>query len=198
MAEQDNEKHLDQLLDALLATDSDVQPRPGLQTRILANVRAQTPQPSRPWSIGWIWAGAAIASVALAAALLVSYFGPTVPPPPSLANRSKPVIIPVQTGVAQPPSAVHARGGVEALPAVHGSKAPEPAIAMTAPDVRQEVFPAPTPISEQERLLLGYLAGTPQQEVIAQSRPERPVLDEGLESEPSPEVQPLQHSNSTR
>ena len=35
MAEQDNEKRLDQLLDSLLTTYSDVQPRPGLETRIL-------------------------------------------------------------------------------------------------------------------------------------------------------------------
>ena len=198
MAEQDNEKRLDQLLDSLLATYSDVQPRPGLQTRILANVRAQMPQPSRPWVLGWIWAGVAITSTVLAAVLLVRYFGPTVPPPPSLANHTRPVIAPVQTRVAQPPSAVHARGGVEAFPPVHGSKVPDPAIAMTAPDVRQEIFPAPTPISEQERLLLGYLAGTPQEEVIAQSRPERPVVDEGLQGQPLPETQPLQHSNSTR
>ena len=91
-----------------------------------------------------------------------------------------------------------ARDGVEAPPAVHANKTPGPVIAMIAPDIRQEVFPSPAPLSEQERLLLGYLAGTPQEEVIAQSRQERPLIDETSEGQPSPEIQPLQHSNSTR
>src|SRR5437899_11294052 len=106
MAEQDNEKRLDQLLDSLLTTYSDMQPRPGLETRILANVRAQMPQPSRKWGIAWIWAGAAITTIMLAAVLLVNHFNQTVPPPPSLANHSQPVTAPVQNRVAQPPSSV--------------------------------------------------------------------------------------------
>ena len=188
MADQDNEKRLDQLLDSLLTTYSDVQPRPGLETRILATVRAQVPQPSRQWRVAWIWAGAVITTLALAAILLVNYFNQTVPPPPSLARVAQPpsavpVIAPVHTRVAQPPSAVQAGGGVAAA---------------VVSDTRQEVFPSPAPLSEQERLLLGYLAGTPQQEVIAQSRPERPLIDETPEGQPSPEIQPLQHSNSTR
>src|SRR5437588_10933155 len=124
MAEQDNEKRLDQLLDSLLATYSDVQPRPGLQTRILANVRAQMPQPSRPWVLGWIWAGVAITSTVLAAVLLVRYFGPTVPPPPSLANHTRPVIAPVQTRVAQQPSGGHPRCRLRTLPPDNGSQVP--------------------------------------------------------------------------
>ena len=72
MADQDNEKRLDQLLDSLLTTYSDVQPRPGLETRILATVRAQVPQSSRQWGIAWIWAGAVITTLALAAVLLVT------------------------------------------------------------------------------------------------------------------------------
>src|SRR5207302_1723075 len=109
---------------------------------------------------------------------------------------------PSRAGVArdgvEAPSAVHARGGMRPPPAVHPNKTPGSVIAMIAPDIRQEVFPSPAPLSEQERLLLGYLAGTPQQEVIAQSRPERPLIDETPEGQPAPEVQPLQHSNSTR
>jgi len=190
MAEQDSEKRLDQLLDSLLATYSDVQPRPGLETRILAHVRAQMPQPSRPWGIAWIWAGAVITTLVLAAVLLVNYFKQTVPPPSSLANHSKPVIAPVQKVPVSQQQPVKA--------ARHRSKLSEPPVAAIVADVRQEVFPAPAPLSEQERFLLGYLAGTPQQEVIAQSRPERPVVDENSEGQPVPEIQPLQHSNSTR
>src|SRR5947209_8579653 len=132
MADQDNEKRLDQLLDSLLTTYSDVQPRPGLETRILANMRAQGPQPSRQWGIALIWAGAVITTLALTAVLLVNYFKPPVPSPPSLAR------------VAQPPSAVHAGGGVardavEPPPAVQartGVARVEPVIAAVAPDIR--------------------------------------------------------------
>ena len=47
-------------------------------------------------------------------------------------------------------------------------------------DVRLEVFPAPTPLSDQERLLMQYLASTPKEEVAAQSHSDKP--EETLEA----------------
>src|SRR5437763_15288478 len=36
---------------------------------------------------------------------------------------------------------------------------------------RLEVFPTPTPLSDQEKLLLHYMARTPREEIVAHSRP---------------------------
>jgi hypothetical protein len=41
---------------------------------------------------------------------------------------------------------------------------------------RPAIFPTPTPLSEQEQLLLLYLARTPREEVVAQSHPDEPLV----------------------
>src|SRR5258708_12720478 len=51
------------------------------------------------------------------------------------------------------------------------AQAPTPEVA----EVKQEVFPSPTPLTEQEKLLLQYLRATPREEVVAQSHPDNPV-----------------------
>jgi hypothetical protein len=48
-----------------------------------------------------------------------------------------------------------------------------------ATDVRREVFPTPVPLTDQERLLLGYLSRTPREELVAQSHPD-PTPDDAL------------------
>jgi hypothetical protein len=59
--QKDRLDHLDELLDSLLSGYSAAEPRPGLETRILANVRAQAAQRRR----------ASIATLAAAAAMLM-------------------------------------------------------------------------------------------------------------------------------
>ena len=63
MKPEEREPDLDQVLDQALARYSDVEPRAGLEERILANLRSQ-PQP-RPWWMTW-------RMPALAAAILVA------------------------------------------------------------------------------------------------------------------------------
>jgi hypothetical protein len=54
---------------------------------------------------------------------------------------------------------------------------------------RPAVFPTPTPLSEQEKLLLSYVAGTPREEVIAQSHPdEPPVVGDQDQTEAIPDL----------
>ena len=193
MAEQDNEKQLDQLLDSLLSRYSDAQPRPGLETRILATVRAQAGKQKRPgWKQIWMWAGAAAAIAIIAVVMMMNYRAQKVPGSPTIANTPQPAVIPLKHS-----SAEHQRLAEEPPERKH-SALPHPGPVVVSDvrhEVRQDVFPAPAPPSEQERLLLGYLASTPQQEVIAQSRPDRPPLEEEI----VPETQPVvPRSNSTR
>jgi hypothetical protein len=43
---------------------------------------------------------------------------------------------------------------------------------------RPAIFPTPTPLSEQEKLMLEYVAQTPKEEIIAQMRPPKPEEEE--------------------
>src|SRR2546423_12241288 len=81
MAEQDKEQHLDQLLDSLLATYSDAKPRPGLEIRLLANLRAAEQQKSTSWRWRWLLAGATAALIfAIVMAIHLRQPGPLRPP----------------------------------------------------------------------------------------------------------------------
>ena len=193
MAEQNNEKHLEQLLDSLLSRYSDAQPRPGLETRVLATVRAQSEeQKSGSWMRAWMWAGAAIAVFIVAALVMMNHREKTVPPSPSIAHAPEPSAI-----APEKMPAGHQRVA-EVSPRRKQSPLHQPQ-PVAVSEVRQEVFPTPTPPSEQERLLLGYLARTPRQEIIAQSRPDMPAAEETPEEQLVPETQPVvQRSNSTR
>jgi len=197
MAEQDNEKQLDQLLDSLLSRYSDAQPRPGLETRILATLRAQAGEQKRSgWKPIWIWAGAAAAIVIVAALVMMNHGARKIQGSPTIANTPHPSIVSPKN-----PPADHQQVAEEPPKRRHSpSRQPQPVIASAArEEVRKEVFPTPEPPSEQERLLMGYLARTPQQEIIAQSKPDRPLLDETLEEQIVPETQPVvPRSNSTR
>src|SRR5260370_36469107 len=65
MAEPENDKQLDNLLESLLSEYSAAQPRPGYETRTLAVMKdAARQKKSWPWSLGGVWAGAVGAVVA--------------------------------------------------------------------------------------------------------------------------------------
>ncbi|HEY2115922.1 MAG TPA: hypothetical protein VGJ51_12580, partial [Candidatus Angelobacter sp.] len=72
----------------------------------------------------------------------------------------------------------------------HKTLAPVPPQNVTlALNQRPAVFPTPTPLSEQERLLLQYYRGTPREEMIAQSHPdEPPVVGDQDQTEAIPDL----------
>jgi hypothetical protein len=171
MTEYDHDQNLDKLLDSVLADYSSVEPRPGLETRILATVRevAETaPSPWRNWR--WLWAGA-VAVLAIAFIALFAGKHPVVPAP-----RND--VVQKQQPAAQPGPEI-----VKAAPLDSGNDPahPRPKRLQPHPEAdalkigpRRPVFPTPAPLSEQEKLLLSYYAQTPREELIAQSRPEEP------------------------
>jgi hypothetical protein len=185
MADQEKEKRMDEMLDSLLANYSSAEPRPGLETRILANLReaAEKSTPHGWWNFKWLWAGVVTAAI-IVAALLIS--GRHRVEPPSH------VIVKTSPAAHQPEIQPHA-------PAVRNEAvriSPRKPLAPTRPqnaalalNERPAVFPTPTPLSEQEKLLLSYLAGTPREEVIAQSHPdEPPVVGDQDQTEAIPDL----------
>jgi hypothetical protein len=181
--EKDKQIRIDDMLDSLLANYSSAEPRPGLETRILANLReAQEKRASQGWwNFKWLWAGA-VAAVIIIAAVLISGRHQIAPPTNNLVKSTQPSSHPE----TQPNAPAIGNETVRIRP--HKSLAPtRPKNAALALSERPAVFPTPTPLSEQEKLLLSYLAGTPREEVIAESHPdEPPVVGDQDQTEATP------------
>ena len=185
---QDN--HLDALLESLLSQYSAADPRPGLEMRIVANLR-EAAERKRSWlgSPRWAWAGGA-GAVVTAITLFLLFFSRVaqLPPPPGVVRR-----------VAPAPPLADLRpvtGRQESIGARHRPyNRPEQSEA----SVRLDVFPTPVALSEQERLLLRYMAGTPRDEIMAQSRadPEKGAPEEPGDS-PRDMTQVFQRASDTQ
>jgi|SRR5579862_8996624 len=159
----DQEKQLDHWLDSLLANYADAEPRPGFETRLLAALR----EPQSAFRLGWLWAGAAAMVMAVAVSAVYYARLAELPPAPEIQVAGPP----------SPPPPIKVDGP--------GTKSYRPKSRVEIPplvahvDVRPEVFPTPAPLSEQERLLLRYLAGTPRDEVV--SRAHEDELADGID-----------------
>lgn len=167
MAEEEKDKQLDGLLDSLLSQYASEEPRPGLETRVLARMADSRRGKVSVWR--WLCLGAgAAAMAAVVIALLVS-------------TRSRPR--PTTPAIAQ--SQPRSSSAKAALTAGETSRAPRPTVRPGKKlirhardiEVRKDVFPTPEPLSEQEKLMLRYLSATPRQELLAQSHPD-PLPDE--------------------
>jgi hypothetical protein len=176
MADQEKDRKIDDMLDSLLANYSSAEPRPGLETRILANLRDAEKKkvPKGWWSFKWIWAGVVAAAIAIAMALVGGRH--RAPPPVD-------VIVKTNQPALQPQIQPHAPDAPQQVVKIPHHKPLAP------PTVRQDAalargqrpanFPTPVPLSEQERMMFTYLENTPQEIVIAQI----PSTDEEKEAE---------------
>jgi hypothetical protein len=183
--EKDKQMQIDEMLDSMLAHYSAAEPRPGLETRILANLR-ETPEKQTAqgwWNFKWLWAGMVTAAIIVAAVLLSVRRG-IVPPTHVVVRTTQPAPQPVirpHAPIAPKETVQIYRRKPSAVPAQQD--------AALALNQRPAVFPTPTPLSEQERLLLSYLAGTPREEVVAQSHPdEPPVVGDQDQTEAIPDL----------
>jgi hypothetical protein len=196
MADQKKDKQMDEMLDSLLAGYSSVEPRPGMEMRILANLRgAERKESTAPaWNWKWLWAVAVAAAIVFA--VVLSGRGRHVPQPANtVVQTQRPVpapkpevqrIAPVTAG-----NATHPRG-----PRV-GQVRPQNVI--LALNQRPQVFPTPTPLSEQEQLLLRYYARTPREEVVAQSHPDEPPVADQDQTQALPDLMHIpQKTSNTR
>lgn len=161
---------LDFELDAALARYAAVEPRTGLEQRVLANLRAEKRRsPAHAW-----WQR--IAAATLAALLLVAL---TLSSRSRERHRDNVARIPSQTtqkSVSNLTQSAH-RGSNE-IRAIHRGSAKkqishierEPQRALAA-GPKLDQFPSPQPLSEQEKVLESYVAKYPQYAaLIAQAR----------------------------
>jgi hypothetical protein len=156
---------LDLVLDAALAKYAAVDPRPGLEERVLAKLRAERQWvPDRGW---WRWSAlAAVAAVAIVAIALA--WRPGKPSDPEIANH--PLILP--QGAREPGAQIVSNDGGNQVRSHEpgpvrktiARRSPTPVV--TADNPKLGEFPSPAPLSEQEKLLRNYVAEYPEQAVL--------------------------------
>jgi hypothetical protein len=194
--EKDKQMQIDDMLDSLLANYSSAGPRPGLENRILANLREAEEKEAAHgwWNFKWLWAGAALAALIVGGVLISGKRHIATPThravqtvQPAVQQRAVPQPIVEQPDVQ---SSVPTVGATQAIHHRHRTLASGPQQNATlAWSQRPAVFPTPTPLSEQERLLLQYYSRTPREEMIAQSHPdEPPVVGDQDQSEAIPDL----------
>lgn len=157
---------LDRELDEALAKFATVEPRVGLEERILASLRSQRARATeRFW---WRWP----AAVALAAAIVVTLFisrGSTRPlhkiasqRPPASTQINEHAGARVENNGGSGLIRLHDAGSERLVkPRVIGYRA-----TVVASEPKLDHFPSPQPLSEQERMLTEYVAAHHQQAVL--------------------------------
>jgi hypothetical protein len=185
MADRKKDQQMDEMLDSLLANYSSAEPRPGLETRILANLgdAGRRKASSASWSFKWLWAGAAVA-VAIVIAVLMIGGHHHVP-------ASTQTIVQTPQPAPRQPEVQHVLPPTTANTVRHGRKpsvVERPQNTTLALSQRPAIFPTPTPLSDQEQLLLRYFAGTPREEVVAQSHPDEPPVSAQDQTEAIPDL----------
>jgi hypothetical protein len=120
------------------------------------------------WNFKWLWAGAVAAAI-IVAAVLIGGRHRIEPPTNVVVKKTQPAPQPA----IQPPAPIAPKETVR----IYRRKSratKQPQNAALALSQRPTVFPTPTPLSEQEQLLLRYMTFTPREELIAQSHPDEP------------------------
>lgn len=155
---------LDRTLDAALAKYATVEPRAGLEGRILANLRAERSRaPERSW---WAW-GLAAAAAAVFVVAIVLALRPGKALKPVIADHHS---VPVQpAGKPEQPSAREEHAAVTLHKPSHQRRSrPQTSesqvVAARVPKLDQ--FPSPRPLTEQEKLALEYVQSSPEQAAL--------------------------------
>jgi|GEM_PF-1642941 len=154
-----DDNFLDKLLDATLERAGDVEPRPGLEGRVMARVRAERAAGSQ---FAWKWrlvAGLAALVVIVFTARFMLRFGSTARPhpAPALVSQSR------APAATSPATATAPKPAVEAQPAARPNRESTPhheprvssrrgSVHVASAEPKQ--FPSPSPLSDEEKLLL--------------------------------------------
>jgi len=174
-----NRNWTEKLIDAHLEEPNAAEPSLGFESRMVAQVAEQR---ARKRPVLWmVWASAAVAATIIAILLVAR---PIPQKPASIETAKNNPATQSAPAVAVP----HVDRSPLAATGRSALKQPRHEAVAAAVNVRQEVFPAPSPLSEQEQLAFAYLRGTPRSEVIAMSRPEPEPPQEINQAMPGPEV----------
>lgn len=167
MANRDPENRKDAALDSALREHGDARPRPGLEGRVLANLRAERER----LKAGRKWWPAPVA-VAVSAILIIGaaiFLGRTHDNTrEQVAAERTPMVRQNSPGVR-----------VASVPAANTSRATKitrrvrPVLANRPAEPRLDQFPSPQPLSDQEQLLARYVQELPSEaRQIAQAQTE--------------------------
>jgi len=150
-------------LDEALAKYAAVEPRAGLEDRVLANLRAERAKdPNRAW---WPWSVAA-ALVALLVVVAALAWRPGKPPHPVIANHPPSTVLSTQ----EPGKQVVSNGGANRnrpqRPGTARTRPQQVSQLVTEAHPKLDQFPSPQPLSEQEKILANYVAEYPEHAVL--------------------------------
>lgn len=167
LGQNDRSDEIDRALDAALAKYAAVEPRAGLEERVLANLHADhARRVNHAW---WRW-GLGATAVAVIVLTVALAWRSGRPSPPAIANR-RPVMKQDLTQLASHDGhAVHSR---PPHPLRSGSAHPAHPRSVVAVSPKLDRFPSPRPLSEQEKILANYVSEYPEHAaLIAQARME--------------------------
>ncbi|MGH9494793.1 MAG: hypothetical protein ACRD3B_07345 [Candidatus Sulfotelmatobacter sp.] len=163
MTDQNQERSsghdLDLLLDAALAKRAAVEPRAGLEDRVLANLRADRER-VRPHA-WWRWGLAAVCAILVVAVSFVFRAG----------KRSQPVIVQQTSAAAQggggPAGQIarHKETHAPSRPAIRTTRTHRAATVgatAVASTPKLDQFPSPQPLTEEEQMLMRLVAQNPE------------------------------------
>jgi hypothetical protein len=172
---------LDERIDAVLSRFVVVEPRAGLEERVLANLRAR--QKTSTGMAWWHWAGVA-AALAIATTLLVWRLEKPgrerIVRQPSTSHQERQPEVSVDAPPTTSQPTVRAASG-------HVPKRGSHRQVVVAFGPKLDQFPSPQPLSEQEKILLSYVAAYPERAVLlARLRTEELRQERVEEMEPVP------------
>ena len=183
---------LDHLLDSALARYAAVEPRMGLEERVMARLQAGAQQPSRR---SWLQWGLATALAVIVVAAALAWKSSRVPhpeiancPPAAIENPS------TQKTNSAPP----ATGEVAVVkhPAVRKTSMRSAVANTAAAHPKLDQFPSPQPLSTEEIALAQYVKNFPKEaQLVAQAQEEfaletqKIMNDAGSENRPSTSIQ---------
>jgi hypothetical protein len=168
----------DRILDAALAKYAAVEPRAGLEGRILAGIRAAQAGHGKQagWrTCRWGWAAAVAAMVILAAGFILRehYFQPLGLHLPYVPAPQAPETSNSETHLAKLNPRAAPQPGGQPLHHIRVAPSAQPE-AVTAVLPKLDEFPSPRPLSEQEKLLARYVAFDPRHAtLVAEARMEQ-------------------------
>ncbi|MGA3106983.1 MAG: hypothetical protein ABSD53_21065 [Terriglobales bacterium] len=165
-------------LEAALAQYAAIEPRDGLEQRVLANLRGERESARRGWTSGWlpVAVGALAAAVVVAGAGTVSWKRPdsgaiavSPPRPPQIRALPHEEIDTDYPAFAMEKSGVGGKSTVSGKESRSHRATEHTAILAAQPKLEQ--FPSPRPLSEQERILASYVERYPETaELVAKAR----------------------------
>ena len=171
-----NHERIEKWLDAALDWYSSAEPRPGVENRVLARVRAEREKhATRRW-LAWGVAGVtAAAAVVLIAVVLTLRPGS---PPKQVAGPVP--ISPARAAIAAPQVKM---GAISRAPKRRTRRAAVASIqrARAEAELRRDQFPSPAPLTDQEKILAQYVEEFPQQAALLARARMEVIRQQGFE-----------------